>query len=148
MRSPSYTAWVDTDPIAADTGGDRVGVGVRSADDLVVHGEALAGDLQTRVVQGLGVGMWRRRHRPPTQSHKLERVKKRGDVNSSSTGSLTRGHRTMSKERRGTVPRPPDERGAMSNKSPQKHNAKKTGKSLKDKRLEKKAKKADKTSVL
>jgi hypothetical protein len=42
------------------------------ADDLVVHGKTLAGDMETRVAQGLGVGVWRRRHRPFTQSHKLE----------------------------------------------------------------------------
>jgi hypothetical protein len=36
----------------------------------------------------------------------------------------------------------------MSDKSPQKHSAKKPGKSLKDKRIAKKAKKADKRSVL
>ena len=60
----------------AHAGGDRVGVGVRAADDFVVHGEALAGDLETCVAQGLGVGVWRRRHPSSTQSHKLERVKK------------------------------------------------------------------------
>ncbi len=36
----------------------------------------------------------------------------------------------------------------MPEKSPQKHNTKKVGKSLKDKRIEKKAKKAGKRSVL
>ena len=35
----------------------------------------------------------------------------------------------------------------MSDKSPQKHNDKKAGKSLKDKRIAKKAKKADKSSI-
>jgi hypothetical protein len=42
---------------------------------------------------------------------------------------------------------PRNERGAMSDKSPQKHNDKKAGKSLKDKRIAKKAKKADKGSI-
>jgi hypothetical protein len=41
-----------------------------------------------------------------------------------------------------------NERGVMSDKSPQKHSAKKAGKSLKDKRIAKKAKKADKSSIL
>ena len=36
----------------------------------------------------------------------------------------------------------------MADKSPQKNSAKKTGKSLKDKRIAKKAKKADKSSIL
>jgi hypothetical protein len=44
---------------------------------------------------------------------------------------------------------PPDKkRGDMPDKSPQKHNTKKVGKSLKDKREAKKAKKAVKRSVL
>jgi hypothetical protein len=42
---------------------------------------------------------------------------------------------------------PHNERGVMSDKSPQKHNDKKSGKSLKDKRIAKKAKKADKGSI-
>ena len=76
-RSPSYTAWVDTDPIAARTPAAIVSVSVWSANNLVVHGETLAGDLQSCVAQGLGVSVWRRRHCSSTQSQKLERVKKR-----------------------------------------------------------------------